>query len=116
MAGYRICCARPHDRLAARPHWRIADVVAWLAAEVAPARLDASLQRLAPAERTAFRAFAGLPREVGVPLVARRLRVGQAEARRLLERLVDVHLLTAPGPGRYRARVSRPGDQGVHVA
>ncbi|MFJ1760484.1 BTAD domain-containing putative transcriptional regulator [Amycolatopsis sp. NPDC088138] len=104
------------DRLAARPHWRIADVVAWLAAEVSPARLDASVQRLAPAERTAFRAFAARPGEVGVPLVARRLRVSQAEARRLLERLVDVHLLAAPGPGRYRALVTALGDQGVHVA
>ncbi len=109
-------------RLAARPAWPVAVLAERLgdaqrrldelelaqvgvraSFAVSFAQLQASQD---PSDRTAATAFEllgvldGL--EVGVPVVARLLESPEEAAERMLERLVDAHLLHTPAPGRYR--------------
>jgi DNA-binding SARP family transcriptional activator/DNA polymerase III delta prime subunit len=109
-------------RLAARPAWPVAVLAERLADEqrrldelelaevgvrasfaVSFAQLQASQD---PSDRTAATAFELLGLldgpEVGVPVVARLLELPEEATERLLERLVDAHLLQTPAPGRYR--------------
>jgi DNA-binding SARP family transcriptional activator/tetratricopeptide (TPR) repeat protein len=109
-------------RLAVRPAWPVAELAGRLAD--AQRRLDeleladvgvrtsftVSYQQLRtnddPADRAAAAAFGllGLSDgpELGVPVAARLLDVGEQAAERVLERLADAHLLQTPQPGRYR--------------
>jgi DNA-binding SARP family transcriptional activator/DNA polymerase III delta prime subunit len=109
-------------RLAARPAWPVAVLAERLADE--QRRLDelelaevgvrasfavsfAQLQTgQDPSDRTAATAFELLGvldgPEVGVPVVARLLELPEEATERVLERLVDAHLLQTPAPGRYR--------------
>jgi tetratricopeptide (TPR) repeat protein len=109
-------------RLAARPSWpvrtladRLADAQARLdELELADIGVRASFtvsdQQLRasgdPADRAAAAAFGLLGMldgpELGVPVAARLLDMGEQAAERVLERLVDAHLLETPTPGRYR--------------
>jgi DNA-binding SARP family transcriptional activator len=109
-------------RLAARPGWpmgvlaeRLADAQGRLdeleLAEVGMrASFQVSYQQLADSPNAVDRAAAGAfgllglldGPEVGVPVVARLLKVAEDAAERALERLVDAQLLETPRPGRYR--------------
>ena len=109
-------------RLAARPSWpvrtlaeRLADAQARLdELELADIGVRASFtvsdQHLRasgdPADRAAAAAFGLLGMldgpELGMPVAARLLDMGEQAAERVLERLVDAHLLETPAPGRYR--------------
>jgi DNA-binding SARP family transcriptional activator/tetratricopeptide (TPR) repeat protein len=109
-------------RLAARPSWpvrtlaeRLADAQARLdELELADIGVRASFtvsdQHLRasgdPTDRAAAAAFGLLGMldgpELGMPVAARLLDIGERAAERVLERLVDAHLLETPAPGRYR--------------
>jgi DNA-binding SARP family transcriptional activator/Tfp pilus assembly protein PilF len=109
-------------RLAARPTWPVSALSGRLAdaqrrldeLELAEAGVRASFavshQQLAasadPLDRAASDAFGLLGvldgPEAGVPVAARLLDVAEDAAERILERLVDAHLLETPAPGRYR--------------
>ncbi len=109
-------------RLAARPTWPVAALAERLAdaqrrldelelAEVGVrASFQVSYQQLCDSpempDRAAAQAFGLLGvldgPEVGVPVVARLLDRPEDAAERMLERLVDAHLLETPRPGRYR--------------
>jgi tetratricopeptide (TPR) repeat protein len=109
-------------RLAARPAWpvqtladRLADAQARLdELELADIGVRASFtvsyhqlhDSSDPADCAAADVFGllGLPDgpELGVPVAARLLDMGEEAAERVLERLVDAHLLETPAPGRYR--------------
>jgi DNA-binding SARP family transcriptional activator/tetratricopeptide (TPR) repeat protein len=109
-------------RLAARPTWPVAALAERLAdthrrldelavAEVGVrSSLAVSHEQLQasqdPADRAAARAFGLLGLldgpELGIPVVARLLDQREGAVERLLERLVDAHLLETPRPGRYR--------------
>jgi DNA-binding SARP family transcriptional activator len=109
-------------RLAARPSWpvrtladRLADAQARLdELELADIGVRASFtvsdQQLRasgdPADRAAAAAFGLLGMldgpELGMPVAARLLDMGEQAAERVLERLADAHLLETPAPGRYR--------------
>jgi tetratricopeptide (TPR) repeat protein/transcriptional regulator with XRE-family HTH domain len=108
-------------RLAARPHWPVAHLARRLADE--HRRLDevdgddvgvrasfaVSIDQLTtsqdPRDRQAARAQAllGLPDgpDSSVPVAARLLELTEDATERILERLVDLHLLMATSPGRY---------------
>jgi tetratricopeptide (TPR) repeat protein len=109
-------------RLAARPTWSVRALAGRLADQ--QRRLDelelaevgvrtsfqVSHQQLRashdPLDRSAAGAFGLLGMldgpEMGAPLVARLLDQSEEAAERVLERLVDAHLLETPSPGRYR--------------
>ena len=109
-------------RLATRPAWPVAVVAERLADE--QRRLDelelaevgvrasfaVSFEQFQasqdPSDRTAATAFELLgvldSPEVGVPVAARLLELPEEATERVLERLVDAHLLQTPAPGRYR--------------
>ena len=109
-------------RLAARPAWPVSALVERMAdaqgrldelevAEVGVrASFQVSYQQLRDGsealDRLAAEAFGLLGLldgpEVGVPVAARLLDVGEDAAERALERLVDAQLLETPQPGRYR--------------
>jgi DNA-binding SARP family transcriptional activator/tetratricopeptide (TPR) repeat protein len=109
-------------RLAARPAWPVRALADRLADERrrldelelgdigTRASLDVSLRELStstdPVDQNAVAAFPllGLPDgpDLSVPVVARLLDRGEAEAERLLERLADAQLVESPSPGRYR--------------
>jgi DNA-binding SARP family transcriptional activator len=77
-------------RLQTRPLWTGADLAEWVAELGLFEEVSA---QLSPAELNAFRALGELPAEFDVRLAARTLGLGHAETRRLLESLVDRHLL-----------------------
>jgi DNA-binding SARP family transcriptional activator len=87
-------------RLQSRPLWTGSDLANWIAEEPG-CLLGAVTTQLTPAEQNAFRALGELPEEFDVRLAARTLGIGTAETRRLLESLVDRHLLDVGV--RYRA-------------
>ncbi|WP_020674047.1 AfsR/SARP family transcriptional regulator [Amycolatopsis nigrescens] len=97
-------------RLRSRPSWTVARLVEWIAEQPgrllgpgAPAPAVAgSYQQLTPAEREAFHALGVLPEEFDGRLAAERTGGAQPEILRLLENLVDRHLLEAPAIDRYR--------------
>jgi DNA-binding SARP family transcriptional activator len=78
------------DRLRSRPLWTGDDLAEWVG-ELG--LFDEVSAQLGPAERNAFHALGELPAEFDVRLAARTLGLGHAETRRLLEDLVDRHLL-----------------------
>jgi transcriptional regulator with XRE-family HTH domain/tetratricopeptide (TPR) repeat protein len=126
-AAVRLCGRLPlavhlvGARLAARPHWPVAHLAERLADE--HRRLDeldgddagvrasfaVSIDQLTtsrhPRDRQAARAHAllGLPDgpDISTPVAARLLDLTEHDAERTLERLADLHLLTAIAPGRY---------------
>jgi len=78
------------DRFQSRPLWTGADLAEWVA-ELS--LFEEVSSQLSPAEQHVFRALGELPLEFDVRLAARTLGLGHAETRRLLESLVDRHLL-----------------------
>ncbi|TWD73305.1 ATP/maltotriose-dependent transcriptional regulator MalT [Kribbella amoyensis] len=109
-------------RLASRPSWPVAHLAERLADgrrrldelqlddSGVRATLNLSIEQLAgsddPTDVQAVSLFAmlGLAAAVDLsaPLAAALAQLPEPEAATVLERLVDVHLLTTPGPGRYR--------------
>ncbi|GAB2591370.1 ATP-binding protein [Kribbella endophytica] len=109
-------------RLGARPHWHLEDVAEQLADEHRrldelgldhtgvrasfTGSLDQLLADAQPADRDAARMFDLLSltetTEISLPLASRLIERDAAETERLLERLVDLHLLDSLGPRRYR--------------
>ncbi|GIH08852.1 hypothetical protein Rhe02_69190 [Rhizocola hellebori] len=109
-------------RLNSRPSWQVSTLVEQLSA--ARGRLDAlnagdtgvrasfavsyeDLKRsIEPLDKEAARAFPllGIPDggDIAVATAARLMELDAASAQEVLERLVDVHLLEATAPGRYR--------------
>jgi hypothetical protein len=97
-------------RLRSRPAWtvrhlsrrlheeRLAEIVTGVAAA-----FSMSYEHLAPDQRRLFRLLGMHPgTDFDVHLVAALLMTDLNEAERLLEQLVDLHLLQQPRPGRYR--------------
>ena len=102
-------------RLAHRPGWRVADLVRRLTTEstvltelsaedrTVAAVFSTSYNRLTPAARRVFRLL-GLPSSVDftAPAVAALAGCDRATAERLLDELVDRHVLQEPEAGRFR--------------
>jgi DNA-binding SARP family transcriptional activator/tetratricopeptide (TPR) repeat protein len=115
LCGYlplalRIAAAR----LQARPLWTVADLAARLGSERSrlgelraggrdvAAAFSLSYRDLTPAQRRLFRVLGCHPGgDFGAPAAAALYGAGVAETERLLEDLLDVHLLRQPAPGRY---------------
>ncbi|MFI5585410.1 BTAD domain-containing putative transcriptional regulator [Amycolatopsis sp. NPDC051758] len=115
LCGYlplalRIAAAR----LQARPQWTVDDLVARLGSERSrlgelraggrdvAAAFSLSYRDLTPAQRRLFRVLGCHPGgDFGAPAAAALYGAGVAETERLLEDLLDVHLLRQPAPGRY---------------
>ncbi|NBE93114.1 helix-turn-helix domain-containing protein [Nonomuraea sp. KC401] len=100
-------------RLRAHPAWdvrhlldrlatdRLAELVAGRHSVVAA--LDRSYERLPAEHRQVYRLLGSVVRPVfGLDAAATLLDVTPAQARRLLDELLDAHLLQEPAPGRYR--------------
>ncbi len=99
-------------RLRARPAWTVEHLLARLN-HARPTELDAgergvyaaldlSYQRLPDDQRRAYRLLGSRAAEFGAEDAASVLGTTAPQARRLLDRLLDVHLLQEPAPGRYR--------------
>jgi hypothetical protein len=114
-AGLPQVLAAVGMRIAARPNWSIAEARGRLgrpapSAPVQPPECDAierpyesAMAQLSPAQARAFRllAMADGP-DISVAAASAVLDLPVADTAALLESLVDVHLLDAAGPDRYR--------------
>jgi tetratricopeptide (TPR) repeat protein/transcriptional regulator with XRE-family HTH domain len=102
-------------RLAARPSWTIAALQSRLADErrrmdelaagdlAVRASFRLSYDRLGPGQASMFGLLGLWPgRDLRAPVAAALADLPTPDAERVLEALVDVHLLETPGPGRYR--------------
>lgn len=101
-------------RLRSRPGWAVAHLVRRMRAgyrlaelttgdRSVDAALTSSYERLGPSQRRFFRLLGRLPGpDLDAPIASALASIGPGEAERLLEDLVDVHLLQQPLPGRYR--------------
>jgi DNA-binding SARP family transcriptional activator len=101
-----------------RPKWTANQVAAWLADEPAAgvsALIESAVQRLAEEDRRMLDVAALLP-EVDVPAAAQAAGIAAADARRLLENLVDQHFLSHHPSGKYTVhRVVRDFTRGSSV-
>ncbi|WP_165977044.1 XRE family transcriptional regulator [Nonomuraea diastatica] len=100
-------------RLRAHPAWDVRHLLDSLAGdrlgELAAGRhsvaaaLDRSYERLPAEQQQAYRLLGSVVRpEFGLDAAAALLDMTAVQARRLLDHLLDAHLLQEPGPGRYR--------------
>ncbi|WP_433444939.1 NB-ARC domain-containing protein [Nonomuraea sp. CA-141351] len=101
------------DRLRAHPTWSVRHLLDRLADDRlgelragrhdVAAALDRSYDRLAPDQRRAYRLLGSRAgADFGADAAAALLETTAPRAERLLERLLDVHLLREAAPGRYR--------------
>lgn len=92
-------------RLRHRSRWGITDLLEWSTAEDVGVRqvVDTSLVRLGPAQRRMFQLLGAVPGGDIEPYAAAALAdLPLPQARKLLDDLVDAHLLEEPGAQRYR--------------